>query len=146
MNVAIPPVDGSGQEGVENQRTWPKLCPVCCARATNLFSAALLIVGLGILTPGDGSISSREKSELSQQLPCGTAMLRGSKDSSIGPRASHKSVPPRASTLSQGILSFLQSLLILDVWGCLFLRVLVCESTKPRAVDLEVLKLAFAEA
>lgn len=62
MNVAMPPVDGSGQEGVENQRTWPKLCPVCCARATNLFSAAPLSVGLGILTPGDGSISSREKS------------------------------------------------------------------------------------
>lgn len=79
MNVAMPPVEGSGQDGVESQGAWPELCLAGSARARELFSAGMLSRGLGIMIAGMVIFQAKKKVMLSQQLPYRIAMLEDSK-------------------------------------------------------------------
>lgn len=83
MNVAMPPVEGSGQDGVESQGAWPELC-----QAMELFSAGLLSTELGIMIAGMVVFQAKKKVMLSQQLPYKIAMLEDSKDSPAALKAS----------------------------------------------------------
>lgn len=80
MNVAMPPVEGSGQDGVESQGAWPELCLAGSARARELFSAGMLSRGLGIMIAGMVIFQAKKKVMLSQQLPYRIAMLEDSED------------------------------------------------------------------
>lgn len=135
MNVAVTPVDGSSQEGVESQSAWPELCPACRARASDLdlFSAVLLNAGPGIMTAGMGVFQAEKSrcclSSCLVELHCSRlqGLLRGPKD------FPHEPAYPFSESFSAKSAYFRCVGLLVG----LFLRVLVCESTRPEFIGFK---------